>query len=107
MVRCTAMINPSDADRLKIGDGDDISVSTRIGEIKLPAEITDKMVKVKALSKRREIVTITAKPVTILYGSRTGNAEALASDVARKAEAHDMAAIVYAMEDIEVLIIAS
>ena len=154
MVRCTAMINPSDADRLKIGDGDDILVSTRIGEIKLPAEITDnmmagticiphgfghhrkgtrvpvasekpgvsvnditdhmlidpltgnaafsgQMVKVKALSKRREIVTITAKPVTILYGSRTGNAEALASDVARKVEAYDMAAHVYAMEDID------
>ena len=153
MVRCTAMINPNDADRLKIGDGDNISVSTRIGEIKLPAEVTDNMmvgticiphgfghhrkgtrvpvasekpgvsvnditdhmlidpltgnaafsgqlVKVKALVERQEIVTITAKPVSILYGSRTGNAEALASDVARKAEAHDMAATVYAMEDI-------
>ena len=43
MVRCTAMINPNDADRLKIGDGDNISVSTRIGEIKLPAEVTDNM----------------------------------------------------------------
>ncbi|MEP6342107.1 MAG: molybdopterin-dependent oxidoreductase [Maricaulaceae bacterium] len=155
MVRCTAMINPQDADRLKIGDGDDISVSTRIGEIKLPAEVTDnmmagticiphgfghhrkgtrvpvasekpgvsvnditdhmlidpltgnaafsgQMVKVKALIERQEITQVTAKPVSILYGSRTGNAEALASDAARKVEAHDMAANVYAMEDIDI-----
>ena len=154
MVRCTAMINPDDAERLKIGDGDDISVSTRIGEIKLPAEVTDnmmagticiphgfghhrkgtrvpvasekpgvsvnditdhmlidpltgnaafsgQMVKVKALVKRQDIAAITAKPVSIIYGSRTGNAEALASDIARKAEAHAMAANVYAMEDVD------
>ena len=65
------------------------------------AAFSGQMVKVKALTERREIVTITAKPVTILYGSRTGNAEALASDVARKVESYDMAAHIYAMEDID------
>jgi len=154
MVRCTAMINPDDASRLKIGDGDDIQVSTRIGEIRLPAEVTDAMmvgticiphgfghhrpgtrvpiasekagvsvnditdhnlidpltgnaafsgqiVKVKALVEMREVEMVTGKPVTILYGSRTGNSEALAMDVARKAEQFEMVANVYAMDEFE------
>jgi len=43
MVRCTAMINPDDAGRLKIGDGDDVLVTSGISEIRLPAEVTSEM----------------------------------------------------------------
>ena len=160
MVRCTAMINPKDAARLKIGDGDDISVSSRIGEIRLPAEVTESMmqgticiphgfghnrkgtrvpvasekpgvsvnditdhmiidpltgnaafsgqiVKVKALVELRETVNITGKPVTIIYGSRTGNAKSIADETARAAEAHAMAANVYAMDEIDLTTLAA
>ena len=154
MVRCTAMINPQDASRLKIGDGDDIQVSTRIGKIRLPAEVTETMmkgticiphgfghhrsgtripiasekpgvsvnditdhnlidpltgnaafsgqiVKVKALVEMRDVEMVTGKPVTVLYGSRTGNSEALAMDVARKAELFEMVANVHAMDEFD------
>ena len=42
-VRCTAMIHSDDAARLFIGDGEEIKVTSRVGHIILPAEITDTM----------------------------------------------------------------
>lgn len=42
-VRCTAQINPDDAQRLHISEGEMITVSSRVGEIRLPAEISDCM----------------------------------------------------------------
>ena len=160
MVRCTAMINPEDAKRLSISDGSNIMVSTRIGEIQLPAEVTDEMmlgticiphgfghhrkgtrvpiaserpgvsvnditdhmlidpvtgnaafsgqtVKVKALEKYQAVMDVTGKPLSILYGSRTGNAEAVASDVARLAEGHDMVANIFSMDDIDLTKLAT
>ncbi len=41
--RCTAQIHPDDAKRLKIEDGDQITVSSRVGEIQIPVEITEKI----------------------------------------------------------------
>ncbi|HVL01887.1 MAG TPA: molybdopterin oxidoreductase family protein, partial [Dongiaceae bacterium] len=41
--RCTALIHPDDAKRLGIHDGDPVVVSSRVGEIEIPAEITDKI----------------------------------------------------------------
>lgn len=41
--RCTVEINTADADRLGVGDGMDVTVSSRVGTITLPAEITDAM----------------------------------------------------------------
>ncbi len=154
MVRCTAMIHPDDAARLKIGDGDDIEVASRIGKIRIPAEVTQDMVKggiciphgfghhrkgtrvpvasekagvsinditdhmkvdpvtgnaafsgqifkVKPLMEMQEVKNITGKPITILYGSRTGNAELLAAETARLVESHGMVATVFAMDEIE------
>ena len=154
MVRCTAMISPEDATRLKIGDGTEISVSSAVGEIQLPAEVTSDMVKgticiphgfghhrpgtrvpiasekpgvsvnditdnslidpvtsnaafsgqivtVLPLEEMQEVKNITAKPLTILYGSRTGNAESIAMQVARSAESHAMAASVMAMDEFD------
>ncbi|GJM10723.1 MAG: oxidoreductase [Lysobacteraceae bacterium] len=42
-VRCTAMINPGDAERLGISDGEQVAVSSRVGQISLPAELSDTM----------------------------------------------------------------
>lgn len=39
--RCTAQLHPDDAKRLKIEDGDRITVSSKVGEIEIPVEITD------------------------------------------------------------------
>lgn len=41
--RCTAQIHPDDAQRLNIEDGQTMSVSSRVGEVKIAAEITDKI----------------------------------------------------------------
>lgn len=41
--RCTAQIHPDDATRFSIQDKQVISVSSRVGKISLPAEITDKI----------------------------------------------------------------
>ncbi len=42
-VRCTAMIHPTDAQQLHIGDNEDIKVISQVGEMVLPAEITSTM----------------------------------------------------------------
>ena len=39
--RCNALINSEDANRLGIKDGDTIIVSSRVGEIELPAQLTE------------------------------------------------------------------
>ena len=39
--RCTALLHPDDAKRLNISEGELIVVSSRVGEIEIPVEITD------------------------------------------------------------------
>ena len=41
--RCTAMISPADAIRLGIDEGDEVRLRSRVGEITLPARITDEV----------------------------------------------------------------
>lgn len=41
--RCTVEMNPVDAERLGVRDGEEVEVASRIGAITLPAEITDAM----------------------------------------------------------------
>ena len=41
--RCTLLINSKDADILNIKEGQNITVTSNVGEVKLPAEITDTM----------------------------------------------------------------
>jgi len=41
--RCTVMIAPSDAKRLGIAHGANVTVRSRVGEVTLPAEVTDEM----------------------------------------------------------------
>ena len=41
--RCTAQIHSTDAKRLGIADGDLITISSRVGEVEIPAEVTDKI----------------------------------------------------------------
>ena len=41
--RCTAQINPTDARRYEIEDGQMVVVTSRVGQVTLPAEITDKI----------------------------------------------------------------
>jgi anaerobic selenocysteine-containing dehydrogenase len=39
--RCTAHLNPADADRLGIASGQEVVVRSRVGEVRIPAEVTD------------------------------------------------------------------
>ena len=39
--RCTAQINPFDAENHKINDGDEVKITSRVGEIRINAEVTD------------------------------------------------------------------
>lgn len=41
--RCTAMIHPDDAQKYQIADGDTITVQSRVGEVNIEAEVTDKI----------------------------------------------------------------
>ena len=41
--RCTAMINPADATRLGIAEDDEVRLRSRVGEITLPARLTDEV----------------------------------------------------------------
>ncbi|EBA14703.1 oxidoreductase, molybdopterin-binding protein [Roseobacter sp. SK209-2-6] len=41
--RCTLQLHPKDAYRLGISDSQDVEVASRVGEITLPAEVTDEM----------------------------------------------------------------
>ena len=39
--RCTAHLHPEDAARLGVADGQDVVVRSRVGEVRIPAEVTD------------------------------------------------------------------
>ena len=41
--RCTALINPTDAQRLRLNTGDRIRISSRVGEITINAEVSDEV----------------------------------------------------------------
>ena len=41
--RCTVMINPEDADRLGVKSGDMVTLSSRVGKVTAPAEVTGDM----------------------------------------------------------------
>jgi anaerobic selenocysteine-containing dehydrogenase len=41
--RCTLMIHPEDAARLGVKDGDKVSISSRVGQVSAPAELTNDM----------------------------------------------------------------
>jgi anaerobic selenocysteine-containing dehydrogenase len=41
--RCTLILNPTDAETLKIGSGDSVRVKSRVGSVVAPAEISDEM----------------------------------------------------------------
>lgn len=41
--RCTLMMNPDDAERLGVKAGDMVTVSSRVGQVTAPAEITEDM----------------------------------------------------------------
>jgi len=41
--RCTLMIHPEDAARLGVKNGDAVSISSRVGQVSAPAELTDDM----------------------------------------------------------------
>ena len=152
LVRCTAMINPEDAEAHSITGGAEIAVTSRIGEIRLPAEVTDAVMRgvvciphgfghtrpgtkipvaeakpgvsvnditdhmridpltgnaafsglpvtIKALTPPRDKIEVTGKPLSIIYGSRTGNAEFLACAAAKQAEKQGMVANVAAMDE--------
>jgi anaerobic selenocysteine-containing dehydrogenase len=39
--RCTVHVNPADADRLGLRDGEPACVRSRVGEVEIPVEVTD------------------------------------------------------------------
>jgi anaerobic selenocysteine-containing dehydrogenase len=41
--RCTLMIHPTDAERIGVKSGDNVNVTSRVGEVVAPAEVTDEM----------------------------------------------------------------
>jgi hypothetical protein len=41
--RCTAWVNPADASRLGLADGEPVRVSSRVGSVELPVEVTDEI----------------------------------------------------------------
>ena len=41
--RCTVMINPEDAERLGVKSGDQVTLSSRVGQVTAPAEVTGDM----------------------------------------------------------------
>lgn len=43
--RCTVLINPSDAENLKIENGQILKVSSRVGAIEIPCEISDRIMR--------------------------------------------------------------
>jgi len=153
LVRCTVMMSPEDADRISTKDGDDVQVTSRVGAITLPVEVTDTMmqgvvsiphgfghtrpgtripiaeakpgvsvnditdpmrvdpltgnaafsglqVTIKSLVAASRDVEVEGKPLTVIYGSRTGNAEFIAQDVAKEAVRHGMVAAVLPMDEI-------
>jgi len=153
-VRCTVMINSEDANQLSIVDGESVRVTSDAGEISLPAEVTDTMmrgvvsiphgfghtrsgtrvphaeakpgvsvnditdhnnvdeltgnaafsgtrVSVEKIGTFEQDTVLSGKPLTVLYGSRTGNAEFAAQDIAKRAQQYGLLTEVAAMDKVE------
>ena len=154
-VRCTAMINPVDADRLSLTNGEKVKLRSRVGEVMIPVEVTDTMMKgvisiphgfghskkgtripiaekkpgvsVNDLTDPMRIDPLTGnaafsgldleiikvekhqaseiksgKPLTILYGSQSGNSEMIAIDAADLASNSGLLPQVVSMNDISI-----
>jgi anaerobic selenocysteine-containing dehydrogenase len=41
--RCTLQVNPADAEQLGLADGDRVAVTSRVGELVAPVEVTDSL----------------------------------------------------------------
>ncbi len=153
LVRCTVMINDTDAKRLDVEDGEMVRVISRVDQIELPAEVTDAMmqgvlsiphgfghtragtrirnaeakpgvsvnditdhlrvdaltgnaafsgqpVQVQRIPGGRKARLNEGKPLTVLFGSQTGNAEMVARDLALIAEEHGMLGEVRDMDEV-------
>ena len=154
-VRCTAMIHPDNADRLKLVNGEIVKVRSRVGEVLIPVEITNTVmpgvvsiphgfghskkdtrvpiaekkpgVSVNDLTDPMRIDPLTGnaafsglelelikinehenhnpqsgKPLTILYGSQSGNSEMIAMDAASLASEHALLPRIVSMSDMTV-----
>ena len=152
-VRCTAMLNSRDAERLGLGDGEQVKIVSRVGEILIPIETTPAMMpgvlsiphgfghhrsgtrvpnaeakpgvsvnditdheivdeltgnaafsgQVVQLIKISDHIVASAdsgKPLTVMYGSQSGNAEMIALDIARHAAEYELLVNVLDMDDV-------
>ena len=154
-VRCTAMINPTDAKHFLISDGDIIEVTSRVGTIQLPAELTSTImssvisiphgfghnkkntrishaeakpgvslnditdpqrvdeltgnaafsglpVSIRKVAENPKSIKVNqvvsnGKPLLILYGSQSGNAEIIAIELAQAAKQYNLLAVAVKM----------
>ena len=154
-VRCTAMIHEEDADRLCVDDGELVKVISRVGEIVLPVEITNSMMRgvvsiphgfghtregtripnaeakpgvsvnditdhqsidrltgnaafsgqhlrIKKISLSTSQAIQSGKPVTVIFGSQSGNAEMIAWDIKKAAGEHNLLVNIVDMNEINV-----
>ena len=159
-VRCTAMLSPISAEALKIADGEEVKIKSRVGEVLIPVEITDSMMpgvvsiphgfghsrkgtrvpvadqkpgvsvndltdpmridpltgnaafsglelEIIKIASHQETLVISGKPVTVLYGSQSGNAEMIAIDAQKFAMEQGLLPTVVSMSDISVEEVAS
>lgn len=151
-VRCTAMIHPVDAEQLDVRDGEDVRVTSRVGDIVIPVEVSDTMMpgvvsiphgfghtrsntkipnaeakpgvsvnditdhmrvdaltsnaafsglplKLERLQTTRRQAPVSGKPLVVLVGSQSGNAEMVARDVSKAALDHGLVAKIVDMDD--------
>ena len=154
-VRCTAMLSPISAKALNIFDGEEVKITSRVGEVLIPVEITDSMMpgvvsiphgfgharagtqvpvadlkpgvsvndltdpmhidpltgnaafsgldlEIVKIASAQETLTHTGKPVTVLYGSQSGNAEMIAADAQKIALENGLLPRVVSMSDVSV-----
>ena len=78
----------------------DITNHLAIDPVTGNAAFSGQFVRVTPLTAPRASIEVSGKPLTIIFGTRTGNSEYLACEAGRQAEQHGMVADVRAMDEI-------
>ena len=80
--RCTAMINPADAARLGIAENDEVRLRSRVGDITLPARLTDEVGMGTVCVPHGWSEPMDGSRLTLAHGLQSANYNRLSDDAA-------------------------
>jgi len=79
----------------------DITDHQHVDDLTGNAAFSGLRVSIEKIASSEQVTHTRGKPLTVLYGSRTGNAEFTAADIGKRANEHGLLPLISAMDEIE------